>query len=53
MYCVPELPLMGSPMARVLGVTLWTNLLLGVFLLWTARGESPTLAAEREITAAR
>ena len=40
-----SLALMGSPMARVLGVTLWTNLLLGVFLLWTAYGESPSAAA--------
>ena len=40
-----SLALMGSPMARVLGVTLWTNLLLGVFLLWTAYGEPPSAAA--------
>ena len=40
-----SLALMGSPMARVLGVTLWTNLLLGVFLLWTAYGEAPDLGS--------
>ena len=43
---------MGLPMARVLGVTLWTNLLIGAFLLWSAYGEAPTLAAEREMSAA-
>ena len=43
-----SLLLMASPMARVLGVTLWTNLLLGVFLLWTARVEGlPVVAAGR------
>ena len=47
-----SLALMGSPTARVMGVTLWTNLLLGVFLLCTARGEAPTLEAERELAAA-
>ena len=35
-----SLVLMGSPPARALGVTLWTNLLLGVALVWTAREQT-------------
>jgi hypothetical protein len=46
-----SLALMGSPLARASGVTLWTNLLLGVFLVWTAQGEMPTLAEERKTPA--
>lgn len=42
-----SLGLMGSQMARTLGVTLWMNLLLGVFLVWTAHGEARTLAEEQ------
>jgi hypothetical protein len=34
-----SLALMGIPAARALGVTLWTNVLVGVFLLWTARDQ--------------
>lgn len=38
---VLSLLLMASPTARALGVTLWTDLLLGALLLWTPRGEAP------------
>ena len=38
-----SLIMMGVPTARALGVTLWMNLLLGVFLLFTTRGACPTL----------
>lgn len=44
-----SLVLMGSPVARALGVTLWMNLIVGVFLLWTTYGEAPTLAEERKV----
>jgi hypothetical protein len=47
-----SLVLMRSPEARSLGVTLWTNLSLGVFLVWTGHGEAPSLAAEREMATA-
>jgi hypothetical protein len=33
---IVSLLLMGSPVARALGVTFWMNVLLGVFLMWTA-----------------
>jgi hypothetical protein len=48
-----SLALMALPIARVLGVTLWTNLLVGVILIWTARDEAPTSAAERSALASR
>jgi hypothetical protein len=41
-----SLALMGVPLARTLGVTLWMNLALGVFLVWTAYGEPRTSADE-------
>jgi hypothetical protein len=38
--------LMASSLARALGVTLWMNLLLGMILVLTARGDSPSLNPE-------
>jgi hypothetical protein len=36
-----SLALMGSPLARAMGVTLWMDLLLGVILVATASGSPP------------
>jgi hypothetical protein len=47
-----SLTLMGSPLARAMGVTFWMNLLSGVFLVWTAYGEAPTLAEEQIVPSA-
>jgi hypothetical protein len=42
-----SLALMGVAAARAMGVTLWMNLLLGVFLVWSTRDQLPTLADEQ------
>jgi len=46
-----SIAMMGVPIVRAHGVTLWMNLLLGAFLLVTARGACPTLETTSSLLA--